>query len=215
MRTRAFSGGLVESNAVLRNTYALLSMTLLWSALTAVLGMNMAWGGGAYLVVVLAGFAALFSTMKLRNSGWGVLSIFAFTGLEGLGLGPMLQAYRHLPHGAEIVAQAAGTTGLTFLALSAFVLVTRKNFANLGGFLFVGLIGVLLASLVGMFFHSSAFEMMVSVISVLVFSGYILFDTSRIVNRGERNYIMATLSLYLDILNLFTSLLRILGSSRN
>ena len=215
MRTRAYSGSLVESNAVLRNTYALLSMTLLWSAVTAVLGMNMAWCSGAYLMVVLAGFGALFATMKLRNSGWGILSIFAFTGLEGLGLGPMLQAYRHLPHGAEIVAQAAGTTGLTFLALSAFVLVTRKNFDNIGGFLFVGLIGVLLASVVGMFFHSSAFEMMVSVISVLVFSGFILFDTSRIVNRGERNYIMATLDLYLDILNLFVSLLRIFGSSRN
>ena len=215
MRTRALSGGLVESHAVLRNTYALLSMTLLWSALAAAFGTTLHWSGGAYIGTILAGFVALFVTMGLRNSGWGVLSIFAFTGLEGLGLGPMLQAYLHVPHGAQIIAEAAGTTGLTFFALSAFVLTTRKDFGFMANFLFVGLVGLILASLMSMFFHSTAFEMMLSVIAVLIFGGYVLVDTSRIVNGGERNYIMATLSLYLDILNLFVNLLELLNELRD
>jgi modulator of FtsH protease len=205
----------VESHAVLRNTYALLSMTLLWSAVTALLGTQMVWGGGGYLGVVIAGFVMLFVTMGLRNSGWGVLAIFAFTGLEGLGLGPLLQTYLHTAHGARIIAEAAGTTGLTFVALSGFVLLTRKDFGFMGNFLFVGLIGIILASLMGMLFHSTAFELMISAMSVLVFGGYVLFDTSRIVNGGERNYIMATLSLYLDILNLFVSLVRLLSELRD
>jgi modulator of FtsH protease len=215
MRTRSLSAGFVESHAVLRNTYALLSMTLLWSAVTALLGTQMVWGGGGYLGVVIAGFVMLFVTMGLRNSGWGVLAIFAFTGLEGLGLGPLLQAYLHTAHGASIIAEAAGTTGLTFVALSGFVLITRKDFGFMGNFLFVGLTGIILASLMGMLFHSTAFELMISAMSVLVFGGYVLFDTSRIVNGGERNYVMATLSLYLDILNLFVSLVRLLSELRD
>jgi modulator of FtsH protease len=211
MGTRTLSAGF-STNAVLRNTYALLSMTLLWSAVTASIGAQLHWTGIGYIGVVLAGFATLFATMGLRNSGWGVLMVFAFTGLEGLGLGPLLQHYLHLHNGAQIVGMAAGTTGLAFMALSAFVLVTRKDFSFLSSFLFIGLTGLVLVGLFGMFFHSSALQLTLSVISLLVFSGYILMDTSRIVNGGERNYILATVSLYLDILNIFVNLLEIFGS---
>lgn len=205
--------GALERNSVLRNTYALLSMTLLWSAAMSVVGTHMHFSTMGYIGVVVMGFVSLFATMALRNSAWGLLLIFVFTGLEGLSLGPLLQHYLHLKHGAQIVATTAGLTGVLVLGLSSYVLVSRKSFNFLGGFLFVGLLGLLLVSLIGMFFPIPGLQLALSFVSVLIFSGYILYDTSRILDGGERNYIMATLQLYLDILNLFVNLLRLVAGS--
>lgn len=210
MRTATLSSG-VEINSVLRSTYLLLSMTLVWSAFTAYLGTQVAFSLPLFLGAVIGGFIALFATLALRNSGWGLVGIFAFTGLEGFTLGPVLSHYLGMANGGTIVATAAGLTAAVFLALSFYALVSRKDFSFLGGMLFVGLIALLLASLVALFFPIPALHLTLSVIGVLIFSGYVLYDTSEIIRGGETSCIVATVSLYLDILNLFLNLLRIVG----
>lgn len=210
MRTATLSSG-VEINSVLRSTYLLLSMTLVWSAFTAYLGTQVAFSLPLFLGAVIGGFIALFATLALRNSGWGLVGIFAFTGLEGFTLGPVLSHYLGMANGGTIVATAAGLTAAVFLALSVYALVSRKDFSFLGGMLFVGLIALLLASLVALFFPIPALHLTLSVIGVLIFSGYVLYDTSEIIRGGETSCIVATVSLYLDILNLFLNLLRIVG----
>lgn len=202
----------VGISQVLRNTYMLLSMTLGWSALTAYLGANTQFGIVLYIGVVIASFVSLFALMAMRNNGWGVLLVFIFTGLMGFSMGPLLQHYLKLPSGAMLIASAAGTTALMFAALSAYVLVTGKNFGFLGGFLFVGLLGLLIVSLIGMFFPIPGMQLVLAFVGVLIFSGYILYDTSAIIHGGETNYVLATVSLYLDILNLFLNLLRIFAA---
>jgi modulator of FtsH protease len=212
MRAVAYSSG-NDVSAVLRNTYMLLAVTLGWSAVTAYLGTMVKMGGLAYLGLVVLGFMALFATMALRNSGWGLVAVMAFTGIEGFSLGPVLSHYLGMAGGSQTIATAAALTGTAFTVLSGYVLITRKDFSFLGGMLFVGLVLLLLASVVSMFFHVPGMQLALAAVSALIFSGYILYDTSEIVHGGETNYILATVNLYLDILNLFLALLRLVGAT--
>lgn len=206
-----------ETSKVLRNTYALLAMTLLFSAVTAGISMSIGLGHGMSLVFSIAAIVLVWFVLpRTANSAAGIGVVFAFTGLLGASLGPLLNHYLAMSNGGTLVMQALGGTALVFFALSAYVLTTRKDFSFMGGFLFVGLIAVLVA-IVGMLIAGffgvdiSLFSVAISGIIVLLMSGFILYDTSRIVNGGETNYIMATTALYLDIYNLFTSLLHLLG----
>lgn len=206
-----------ETSKVLRNTYALLAMTLLFSAVTAGITMAMGLGHGAGLVMSLGALALVWFVLpRTANSAAGIFVVFGFTGLLGGSLGPMLNHYLALSNGGTIVMQALGGTALIFFSLSAYVLTTRKDFSFMGGFLFVGLmvaviamVGMAVASLFGIVVP--ALQLAMSALIVLLMSGFILYDTSRIINGGETNYLMATTSLYLSIYNLFTSLLYILG----
>ncbi len=204
---------ILSTHKVLRNTYILLSFTLLFSALMA--GVAMVTNAPPLNpIIVLVGYMGLlFLTMGLRNSPFGLISVFAFTGFLGWTLGPMLNAYIHVfSNGAEIIMTALGGTGVIFFALSAYVLVTKKDFSFLGGFLFIGLLLAILASIAGIFFNVPGLQLAVSCAVVLIASGLILFDTSRIIHNGETNYIMATIALYLDIYMLFVNLLNILSA---
>jgi len=204
--------GILSTNRVLRNTYALLSATLLFSAVMAAVSMAIA---PPRMMAMIATFGAIgilmFVLPKFENSSTGVGIVFLGTGLLGFGLGPMLNAYASLPNGSTIVATAMGGTGVIFLALSAYVLTTKKSFDFMGGMLFVGLMVVFGAMIVNIFAQIPALSMALSGAIVLLMSGFILFDTSRIVNGGETNYIRATVSMFLNIFNLFTSLLHLLG----
>jgi len=208
----------VETHKVLRNTYMLLGMTLAFSALCAGIAMSMGIGHGVSLVMSIAAIVIVWFVLpKTANSAMGLPVVFLFTGLMGAALGPMLNRYLALPNGAELVMQALGGTALIFFSLSAYVLTTKKDFSFLGGFLFVGLMVAIVASIGAMiagFFgvNVSGVHLAISAAIVFIMSGLILFDTSRIVNGGETNYIMATVSLYLNIYNLFTSLLHLLGA---
>lgn len=200
----------LSTNKVLRNTYALLSMTLLFSAIMATAGVVMGATYGISLVATIAAFVILWFVLpRTANSATGIPVIFAFTGLLGFGLGPILQYY--LAVNPSIVMTALGGTGVIFLGLSAYALTTRKDFSFMAGFLMVGMFVVIGASLLGMFVNIPALSLAVSSAVILIMSGFILYQTSAIINGGETNYIMATASLFLSILNLFTALLHILG----
>jgi modulator of FtsH protease len=201
----------LEVNKVLRNTYALLSLTLLFSAITA--GMSMAYNlpHPGLLITMVGYFGLLFLTQALRNSAWGILSVFALTGFMGFTLGPIINAYLSLANGGQIVMNALGGTAITFLGLSGYALTTKKNFSFLGNFLFVGILVAFLAGLGAIFFEMPALSLAVSAMFILLMSGLILYETSSIINGGQTNYIMATVTLYVAIFNLFTSLLHILG----
>ena len=203
---------ILATNKVLRNTYLLLSMTLLFSVVTAVIGMAVVLPPMMYFVLMLASFGLLFWVHASANSAMGIVAVFAFTGLMGFTLGPMLNFYlTAIPDGGAIIMQALGGTGLIFLCLSGYVLTTRKDFSFMSGFLMTGLVVLLVAMIANIFLAMPAFSLVISAIAVMVFSGLILFDTSRIIHGGETNYIRATVSLYLDIYNLFIHLLRILA----
>lgn len=199
------------TNKVLRNTYLLLSMTLLFSALTA--GFAMATNAPPlHWLVTLGGyFGLLFVVTRLRNSAWGLLAVFALTGFLGYTLGPILNFYLSLPNGSQVVMTALGGTGAIFLALSGYALVSRKDFSFMGSFLMVGILVAFLAGLGAMLFGIPALSLAVSGMFVLLMSGMILWQTSDIIHGGETNYIMATVTLYITIFNLFVSLLQILG----
>ncbi|WP_027873809.1 Bax inhibitor-1/YccA family protein [Spongiibacter marinus] len=201
----------VEVSKVLRNTYMLLGLTLLNSALFSGLAMAMELGRGAALGLSLGGLVMLFVVNATANSGKGLVATFVFTALMGAALGPMLSAYLALPNGPELVMQALGGTALVFFGLSAYALTTRKDFSFLGGFLMVGLLVVVVASIANIFFQVPAASLAISAAAVFIMSGLILFDTSRIIHGGETNYIRATVALYLDIYNLFVHLLHLLG----
>ena len=201
----------VEVSKVLRNTYMLLGLTLLNSALFSGLAMAMELGRGAALGLSLGGLAMLFVVNATANSGKGLIATFVFTALMGAALGPMLNAYLALPNGPELVMQALGGTALVFFGLSAYALTTRKDFSFLGGFLMVGLLVVVGASIANIFFQVPAVSLAISAAAVFIMSALILFDTSRIIHGGETNYIRATIALYLDIYNLFVHLLHLLG----
>ena len=204
--------GALAQNKVLRQTYTLLSMTLLFSA--AMAGVAMAIGVPPIMSIVSTiGAMVLFMFVLPRyaNSGAGVGLVFAGTGLLGFGLGPLLTFYLSLPGGPTIVATAMGGTAVIFLGLSAYVLTTKKDFSFMGGFLMVGLMVVFGAVILGLFVQMPALQLTISAAMVLLMSGFILFDTSRIINGGETNYVMATVSLFINIFNLFTSLLHLLG----
>jgi len=201
----------LSTNKVIRNTYILLSLTLAFSAVTA--GASMAFGlPHPGIIITLVGyFGLLYLTTKLRNSAGGVVSIFALTGFMGYTLGPIISAYLSLPNGHAIVMQAMGGTAAIFLGLSAYALTTRKNFSFMGGFLMVGILVAFLAGLGAMFFSMPGLSLAVSAMFVLLMAGLILYQTSAIIHGGETNYIMATVTLYVSIYNLFTSLLHLLG----
>lgn len=200
-----------DASRVLKNTYTLLSATLLFTAGITWMTQDIHLSPLAYIGSIIGGFIMLFVTLRLRNSAMGLLALFGFAGLEGLSLGPVINAYLHTPNGSTTVAEASGLTALAFLALSAYVHVTRRDFSALRGMLFVGLVIVVIASIVGLFVPSQAFQMAIAGVSAILFCGYILYDTSEIIHGGETNYILASMRLYLDILNLFMSLLRLLS----
>ena len=206
-------GAGVEINKVLRNTYMLLGMTLLFSAVTAGVAMALQISQMTALILSLVGFGLLFVVNKTADSAKGIVAVFAFTGVLGAALGPMLNHYLGMANGPSLIMQALGGTAVVFFALSGYVLTTRKDFSFMGGFLMVGLIVAVIASLALMFFNVPAASLALSALIVLLMSGFILFDTSRIIHGGETNYIRATVSLYLDIYNLFTALLHLLGAT--
>ena len=203
----------IATNRVLRNTYALLALTLLFSSVTAAvtLALNLPRPG---LVLTLVGyFGLLFLTTRYRNSGIGLAMVFALTGFMGYTLGPLLNVYLNLPNGPQLVMTAFGGTGVTFLALSGYTLVSRKDFSFMGGFLMAGILVAFLAGLGAMFFDMTGLALAVSAMFVLLMAGLILYETSNIIHGGETNYIMATVTLYVAIYNLFTSLLHLLGAA--
>jgi modulator of FtsH protease len=205
----------LSANKVVRNTYMLLAMTLAFSALTAGLSMamNLPYPG---VIITLAGyFGLLFLTTKFRNSALGIAFVFALTGFMGYTLGPILNVYLALPNGTQVVMMAMGGTAAIFLGLSAYALTTRKDFSFMGGFLMVGILVAFLAGLGAIFFEMPMLSLAVSAMFVLLMSGLILFETSNIIRGGETNYIMATVTLYVAIFNLFTSLLQLLGFASN
>jgi modulator of FtsH protease len=202
----------VATNKVLRNTYALLAMTLLFSAATATVSMALNLPHPGLLLTLAGYFGLLFAVTKLRNSAWGLVCVFALTGFMGVTLGPILNAYLSLPQGGSIVATAMGGTGIVFLGLSAYALQSRRDFSFMGGFLMVGILVGFLAALAAIFFQMPALALAVSAMFVLLMSGLILYETSNIIHGGETNYIMATVTLYVAIFNLFTSLLHLLGA---
>ncbi len=203
---------ILATNKVLKNTYLLLSMTLLFSVVTATVGMFVILPPMMHWVLFFVSFGLLFWVNASANSAMGIVAVFAFTGLMGFILGPMLSFYlTAIPNGGRIVAQALGGTGLIFLTLSGYVLTTRKDFSFMRGFLFTGLIVIVVAMLANLFFQIPALSLAISAAAVMIFSGLILFDTSRIIHGGETNYIRATVSLYLDIYNLFVHLLHLLS----
>lgn len=200
----------LSTNKVLKNTYMLLSMTLVFSAVCAGISMAMGLGHGAALVLTLVGFGLLFVVNRMADSAKGLIAIFAFAGVMGASIGPMLNYYLAMPGGPQLVMQALGGTALVFFGLSAYALTTRKDFSYMGGFLMVGLLVAVVAMIANIFLHIPALSLTISAAVVMIMSGLILFDTSRIINGGETNYIRATVSLYLDIYNLFIHLLHLL-----
>ncbi|HHJ37848.1 MAG: hypothetical protein AXA67_01800 [Methylothermaceae bacteria B42] len=202
----------LETNKVLRNTYALLAMTLLFSAFTAGLSMALNLPHPGIIITLVGYFGLLFLTQKFSNSAWGLLFVFLLTGFMGMTLGPILTMYlKFIPNGHQIVMTALGGTGLTFLGMSAYALISRKDFSFLGGFLFAGILVAFLAGLAAIFFHLPALSLAVSAMFVVLMAALILFETSQIIHGGETNYILATVTLYVAIYNLFTSLLHLLG----
>ena len=202
---------ILASNKLIRNTYILLSMTLAFSAVTAGTSMMLNLPHPGILITLVAYFGLLFLTSKFRNSALGLVFVFALTGFMGFTLGPIINMYLKLPNGSELVMNALGATAVTFVGLSAYALTTRKDFSFMGGFLMAGIIVAFLAGLGAMFFDMHGLSLVVSAMFVVLMAGLILFQTSAMVNGGETNYIMATITLYVSIYNLFTSLLHLMG----
>ena len=201
----------LATNRVLRNTYALLSMTLIFSAFTAWMAMRNNMQPMNWMVMLGVYFGLLFVTTKLRNSAWGIVSVFALTGFLGLTIGPIVNLItQSFSNGNEIVMMALGGTGITFLALSGFALTTKRDFSGIGKFLMVGILVAFLASIANIFFQIPALALAVSGMFIMLMAGLILYQTQQIMNRGETNYIMATVTLYIAIYNIFMSLLHLL-----
>ena len=209
---RTASSAVLSTNKLIRNTYTLLAMTLLFSAVTASLSVWMLMPPVTYLVSIGISFALMWLVLpRTAQSASGIGVVFAITGLLGFALGPILSMYLKLPHGPQLVATALGGTGAIFLGLSAYALTTRRDFSFMGGFLFVGMLVVLGASLANIFLHIPAMSLAMSALVVMLMSGFILYDTSRMVHGGVDNYILATINLYMNIFNLFINLLQLLG----
>ena len=200
-----------ETNGVIRNTYMLLSLTLLFSAATAALSVALKLPHPGIVLTLVGYFGLLFAVTKLRNSAWGVVGVFALTGFMGYTLGPIINYYLGVPNGGQTVTMAMGGTAAIFLGLSGYALTTRKDFSYIGGFLMVGILVAFLAGLAAIFFEVPALSLTVSAAFVLLMSGLILYETSNIIHGGETNYVMATVTLFVAIFNLFTSLLHLLG----
>jgi len=203
---------LLSTHSVLRNTYLLLSLTLLFIAACA--GYAVATNASylSSIVTMVLGFVLLFVTSGLRNSAWGIVSVFAFTGCMGFSMGPMLNHFINgYANGGQLILTALGGTGITFFATSAYVLTTKKDLSHWGKFLMIGLVVCVVASIANIFLKMSALQLTVSTFMTFISAMLMMYDTSRIVNNGERNYIMATISLYLDIQVFFQNLLMLLG----
>ena len=200
-----------EVSKLFRNTYSLLAMTLAFSALVAFVSMSLNLPHPGIIITLVGFYGLLFLTTKLRNSGWGLVSTFAFTGFLGYTLGPILNAYLGLPNGGALVSMALGMTALVFFSLSAYAITTRKDFSFLSGFIMAGFVVLLCAVVASFFFQISGLSMAISAGFVLFSSAVILYQTSSIIHGGEDNYIMATITLFVSIYNLFLSLLQLLG----
>jgi len=200
---------ILATNKVLKNTYMLLSITLIFSAFTAFIGMQMQIGQGVAMIATFGAIGLLWFVLpRTANSAAGIPVIFAFTGLIGLGMAPLLNMY--LAVNPSVVSTALGGTGVIFLGLSGYALTTRKDFSFMGGFLMVGMLVVVVAALANIFLQMPVMSLVVSGAIVMLMSGLILYETSSIIHGGETNYIMATASLFLSIINLFQALLHLL-----
>ena len=204
-------GHTIDVARVLRNTYALLAMTLLFSAAVASAAVAYQWRAPGIMLTLVGYFGLLFAIHKLQNSAWALPAVFALTGFMGYTLGPLLTHSLALPGGAQTVSMALAATGATFIGLSAYVLLTRRDFSFMGGFLLCGMVIALLAGIAAAVFDIAALGLAVSAVVALLSAGLILFETSRIVNGGENNYVLATVGLYVSMFNLFTSLLSLFG----
>jgi modulator of FtsH protease len=214
MSTELITSGRIQGisvNRVLRNTYWLLSLTLAFAALTAGISMAMNLPHPGLLLTLAGYFGLLFLTSHYRDSALGLACVFALTGFMGYTLGPILNAHIGMTGGAQIVILAFAGTGIIFLGLSGYALTTRRDFSFLGGMLFVGILVAFLAGLAALFFDMPSLSLAVSAMFVLLMSGLILYETQQIARGGETNYIMATVTLFVSIFNLFTSLLHLLG----
>jgi modulator of FtsH protease len=209
--TRPETPGELSTNRVLRNTYALLSVTLFFSAAVTAISAALKLPHPGIVLTLIGFFGLLYATTSLRNSGWGLVAVFGLTGFMGYTMGPIVSQYLAMPNGHQVVMMAMGGTASIFVGLSAYALTTRKDFSYMGGFLLAGIIVAFLAGLGAIFFQVPALSLTVSAAFVLLMAGLILFETSRIVHGGETNYIMATVGLYVSIYNLFSSLLALIG----
>ncbi|MGI1999002.1 Bax inhibitor-1/YccA family protein [Shewanella frigidimarina] len=200
-----------DVNKMLKNTYMLLAMTLAFSAVTAGLAMAINIGPMMSLGLSLGSLVLLFVTLKKADSAAAIFWVFAFTGMQGASLGYILNHYAGMANGPGLIMQALGLTSIIFVSLSAYALTTKKDFSFMGGFLFAGLLVMIGAMVINIFVGSSILFMAMNAGIALLMTGFILYDTSRIVNGGETNYVRATISLYLNFLNLFISLLHLMG----
>ena len=206
------AGSALEINKVLKNTYMLLSATMLFSALMATVSVVAQMPPMTYLLSIGGAFLLIWLVLpRTANSSAGLWVVFGITGLMGFGLGPLLTYYLAMPNGPQIVATAFGGTGVIFLGISGYALTTRKDFSFMGGFLIAGMLMVLVAALANIFLNMPALSLAISSVVIMIMSGFILYDTSRMIHGGETNYITMTVSLYLSIYNIFVSLLHILG----
>ena len=216
MNVTSNASALTGANKVLRNTYALLGVSLFPTVIGALIGMSMNFGFAQaspimFMLVTLAGiFGMFFLIRKNRNNSMGVVFLLGLTFLLGIMLGPILQVAFSMSNGGQIVSLAAGGTGVIFVTLAGIATTSKRDFSSMGKFLMIGLILLILAMLANMFFQIPALSLAISSIAVLIFSGFILYDVNRIVRGGETNYVMATLALYLNIYNLFVHLLHLL-----
>ncbi len=202
----------IETSKVLKNTYALLSLTLLFSAFTAFISMQMDMPRYLPLISSLGALGLIWLVLpRFANSGAGIAVVFAITGLLGFGLGPILTQYLQLANGSQLIMTALGGTGIIFLGLSGYALVSRRDFNFMGGMLITGLILVIVVALANIFMQVPALSLAISAVVILIMSGFILYDTSRIIHGGETNYITATVGLYLNLYNIFVNLLVLLG----
>ncbi|MCL1124447.1 Bax inhibitor-1/YccA family protein [Shewanella surugensis] len=204
-----------QVNKLLKNTYMLLSMTLAFSAVCAGLAMAMQIGPMLSLGLSIGGLVLLFVTLKKADSQSGIFWVFAFTGMQGASLGYILNHYAGMANGPQLIMQALGLTSLIFITLSGYAITTKKDFSFMRGFLVAGLVIVIVGSIVNIFLGSGPVFMAMNAGIALLMTGFILYDTSRIVNGGETNYIRATVSLYLDFINLFIALLNLMGIGNN
>lgn len=200
-----------EVSKLFRNTYALLAMTLAFSAIVAMVSMSLNLPRPNIIIMLVGFYGLLFLTSKFRDSGWGLVLTFVFTGFLGYTTGPILNAYLSLPNGGSLVAMALGMTAMVFLGLSAYAILTRKDFSFLSGFIMAGFVVLLCAVVASIFLDISGLALAISAGFVLFSSAIILYQTSSIIHGGEDNYIMATITLFVSIYNIFLSLLHILG----
>lgn len=207
---------ILATNKVLKNTYALLSATLFFSALMAFVSMSIAPPQGTGLISMIAAMGLIWLVLpKTANSSTGIWVVFAITGLLGFGIGPILNSYMAVQGGSQVVLTAFGGTGAIFLGLSGYALTSKKDFSFMAGFLMVGLVIAIVAMIANIFLQMPALSLVISSAVILIMSGFILYDTSAIIRGEQTNYILATVGMYLSIFNIFIHLLNILGAMRD